>query len=78
MLFTHFGALVQRAGGHWDPAIPPTQNGWLRIYHMVMSDMHGRSAMIGEIANEVLNHLGDVWAVAQVLPYLKLPRTEET
>lgn len=33
---------------------------------------------IGEIANEVLNDLGDVWAVAEVLPYLKLPRTEET
>lgn len=33
---------------------------------------------IGEIANEVLNDLGDVWAVAEVLPYLKLPKTEET
>ena len=30
---------------------------------------------IGDVDNEVLNDLGDVWAVAEVLTYLKLPKT---
>lgn len=32
---------------------------------------------IGEVADEVLNDLGDVWAVAEVLVYLKLPRSPD-
>lgn len=32
---------------------------------------------IGEVADEVLNDLGDVWAVAEVLSYLKLPKNSD-
>jgi hypothetical protein len=33
---------------------------------------------IGEVADEVLNDLGDVWAVAEVLFYLKLPKNSQS
>jgi hypothetical protein len=33
---------------------------------------------IGEVPDEVLNDLGDVWAVAEVLFYLKLPKNSES
>ncbi|MEA3017001.1 MAG: hypothetical protein QOI38_1723, partial [Sphingomonadales bacterium] len=32
---------------------------------------------IGDVADEALNDLGDVWAVAEVLAYLKLGSAEE-